>query len=262
MRIAAIYDIHGNLPALQAVLADVEAANVDLILAGGDVASGPMPTETLDLLMALGTRARFIRGNADREVVSRYDQGAGTTAATADDPAGRALAWTAERISRAQRDFLAEFSEQLTLQITGLGSAFFCHGSPRGDEEMITPATPSCRVQDMLVGVDQDCVVCGHTHMQFDRVIAGKRVINAGSVGMPYEGKSGAYWVLLGPDVSFRLTLYDFEEAARMIRAGGYPDAEEFARANVLNPPTAAEATAVFEKLAQERFAARGGAGD
>ena len=107
-------------------------------------------------------------------------------------------------------------------------------------------------MREMMAGVEQNVVVCGHTHMQFERQIDGKRLINAGSVGMPYEGQPGAYWLVLGPAVSFQRTPYDVESAADQIRASGLPGAEEFARENVLNSPPASEATAIFEQMATE----------
>lgn len=250
MRIAAIYDIHGNLPALKAVLADIERAEPDLILVGGDVASGPMPRATLDRLMALGERARFIRGNGDRELVGYFD-GDRRTSADAEDHVGRVLAWTAGQITHEQRDFLAQFPDYAVLKVDGLGSALFCHGSPRSDKETITAATPVDLVREMLSGVPQDLVVCGHTHMQFDRTIGAKRVLNAGSVGMAYQGAPGAYWLLLGPEVDFQCSTYDVDEAARQIRASGMPGADEFARENVLNSLTEAEATEFIEAMRQ-----------
>lgn len=254
-RVAAIYDIHGNSPALEAVLAEIAEVKPDLILVGGDVVPGPMPGETLARLMALGERACFIRGNADRELVARYDRLARGADTTDDDAIGRILTWSARQLGGAQRAFLAGFSERIAVEIDGLGPTLFCHGSPRSDEELVTRATPERRLREALSGVAQRVVVCGHTHMQFDRASGDKRAINAGSVGMPYEGRPGAYWALLGPTVDLRRTPYDFERAAAQIRASGYPDAEEFARENVLNPPPVSEGIALFEKAADERAA-------
>ncbi len=252
-KVAAIYDIHGNLPALEAVLGDIEGAQPDLILVGGDVATGPMPRETVDLLRSLGARARFVRGNADREVVTRHDHLDEGRERADGDVFERITDWTARQLTREQRDFLAAFPQSIVLQIRGLGEILFCHGSPRSDEEIITYATPEDRMRSMLVGVAQQVVVCGHTHSQFDRVVAGTHVINAGSVGMPYEGQPGAYWALLGPDVSLRRTSYDLQRAADSIRVCGMPGAEEFVRENVLEVPTAQEATELFERMAEER---------
>jgi diadenosine tetraphosphatase ApaH/serine/threonine PP2A family protein phosphatase len=171
------------------------------------------------------------------------------------DEVERITTWTADQLSWEQRDFLASFSEQAELDIQGLGSTLFCHGSPRGDDEIITVATPESRMVPMLATVAQDIVICGHTHVQFDRTIGGKRVINAGSVGRPYEGQPGAYWAMLGPDVALRRTPYDFERAADQMRASGYPGAEEFVRENVLASPSAAETTGIFERMAAQRDA-------
>lgn len=130
----------------------------------------------------------------------------------------------------------------------GLGAVLFCHGSPRSDEEIITAATPDSRLGPMLEGATQSVIVCGHTHMQFERRARGKRVLNAGSVGMPYEGKAGAYWLLLGREAVWKRTAYDVAQAAELIRRSDMPDAEGFAEENVLHPPAAVEATTIFER--------------
>jgi len=247
MNVAAIYDIHGNLPALEAVLAEIEQAAPDLIVVGGDVASGPMPRATLDRLMGLGERARFVRGNADRELVACFD---GTPlSANLPEEVQELTAWAARQLDRRHRDFLASFVERAALPIDGVGDVLFCHGSPRSDEEILTAATPDQRLQAVMADVMQDVVVCGHTHMQFDRQFGKIRIVNAGSVGMPY-GAPGAYWLWLGPQVTLRRTSYNLEQAARLIRSTEYPQAEDFAAHNVLQPPTAAEVIELFERLA------------
>lgn len=248
MRVAAIYDIHGNLPALRAVVADIERAQPDLIVVGGDIASGPMPCQTLDLLLAFDHQVRYIRGNADRELVAYVD--GSVPEGLRENDAGYRDAWAARQITRQQRDFLAGLPASIVLDIEGLGPVLFCHGSPRSDEEIITVATPEARMRDILAGVEQRVIVCGHTHMQFERHIGEMRVLNAGSAGMPYEGRPGAYWLLLGPDVSFQRTEYEMEEAAREILASGFPDTGTFVRENLLDPPSATEATEFFEALA------------
>lgn len=252
MQVAAIYDIHGNLPALEAVLAEIDRAGVDVILVGGDLAAGPMPRETLDLLRSLGGRARLIRGNADREMVSHYDSRS-DQAMDGGDPAQATWSWADQQLTRAQRDLLSDLPEQVVIDVDALGPTLFCHGSPRSDEEIITRATSEARMQTMLAGVREHIVVCGHTHVQFDRVVGDKRVVNAGSVGMPYEGEPGAYWALLGPTVALQRTTYDVQRAASLIRSTGFPDAAAFAADNVLRSPSAEEATAFFEQLAAER---------
>lgn len=244
-RIVGIYDIHGNLPALDAVLDEITALNPDLIVVGGDVVSGPMPRETIERLQSLNPqRTCFVMGNADREVINAYD-------GIPLDPALPAFvqeltAWVASQLDRSHRDFLASFVANAVFPVAGLGDVLFCHATPRNDTEIITVRTPEDRMRAVLAGVSQPFVVCGHTHMQFDRSVGDVRVVNAGSVGMPY-GEPGAYWVFLGPDVELRRTNYDRQAAADRIRATTYPLAQDFADNNVLNPPTVAEALAVFE---------------
>jgi predicted phosphodiesterase len=253
MRVAALYDIHGNLPALEAVLSDVARHSPDLIVVGGDIASpGPMPRETLECLLALRGRARFIRGNTDHELVETYD-GTSTQRETVGDEnvwASRHK-WAAEQITQAQRNFLASLPETLALGIDGLGPTLFCHGSPRRDDEIITQLTPAARLDEVLTGTNASVVVCGHTHVQFDRLHRGRRVVNAGSVGMHREGRPGAYWVLLGPNVKLQRTLYDVDDAARRIRATGYPEPDELLERLTADDPSIAEtASALFERAA------------
>jgi len=250
---AAIYDVHGNLPALEAVLADLEGINPDLIAVGGDVVAGPMPAEVLDLLAALGETVYFVRGNADREVVAAYDDRRYANAIDGTDPAERAAAFAASKIDRRHWDLLTSFAERLVVEVEGVGQVLFCHGSPRSDEEIVTAATPEGRFREILAGVDQDLIVCGHTHAQFDRRVGGKRVINAGSVGMPYQGKPvGAFWLLLGAGgVCLRRSDYDLDRAVERIRATGYPDAEDMAQI-LLEPPDPERVAAFFEQQAAD----------
>lgn len=238
MRVAVLADIHGNLPALEAVLADVALEAPDLVVSCGDVASGPLPVEALDLLRALSA-ARFVRGNADRSLVTAFDGG------QFSDMPGPGAEWCAAQLSRDHRDFLASFLPTVPVQIDGLGRVLFCHGSPRSDVEMMTSETPEQRLRELTAGVDARVIVCGHTHMPFDRNAGRVRVINPGSVGMPY-GRPGAYWALLGPDVEFRRTDYDREAAAARIRRSGWPGAEDFAQENALFVPSAEDAFAFF----------------
>ncbi|HEY7731470.1 MAG TPA: metallophosphoesterase family protein [Gaiellaceae bacterium] len=217
MRIAALADVHGNLPALTAVLADVDRAGVDTIVVAGDIASGPMPAETLDALQARG--AQLVRGNADRVL----DLGG----ASEEETWVRARRWVAGRLGEERLAFLAALPLDLRLELPGLGPVRFCHGAPGSDEVAITRLTPTERLRGLLHGVDERVVVCGHTHVQFDRTVDGIRVVNPGSVGAPYEADPGAYWALLDTRVELRRTEYDFEAAAAQIVATGYPKAAE-----------------------------------
>lgn len=252
--VAAIYDIHGNLSALDAVLREINGHDVDLILVGGDVAAGPMPRPTIERLMELGDRADFVRGNADRLLVEHFD-GSLSQDAGDDDVWLLRDRWAAEQITKQQRDFLDGFSESRTLEIEGQGSVLFCHGSPRSDEEIITAKTPAPALRDALRDVEQRLVVCGHTHMQFVRSLDDVRIVNPGSVGMPYEGRPGAYWALLGPEVSLKRTDYDFEEAAGLFSASGFPEVDDLIEGVFHNPPSQAETTRTFERRGEEQRA-------
>jgi len=249
MRVAALYDIHGNLPALRAVLAEVAREGVETVVIGGDGAAGPLPRETVDQVMALGLRARFVRGNADREVVDAYDRGRRSPEGERG-LAERAAAFAAARISRNQRDFLADFRTTVVLDVDGLGLTVFCHGSPRSDTEIITTVTSDERLSEILSGVAEAVLVGGHTHRQFDRQLGDHRFINAGSVGSPYEGRAGAYWALLGPGVSLRRTIYDVADAAEELSATEFPDVDEMLRESLTDPVDPDEVAAFFEDLA------------
>lgn len=243
LKVAALFDIHGNLPALEAVLAAIATAQVDCLVIGGDIVPGPMPRETLDRLMALEWPAYFIRGNADRQVVDAFD-GNHLTGLPRDIQA--TTIWTARQLDVVHRDFLAGQPASVTLNIRSLGPVLFCHAAPGNDEVIITRVTPEERIRPWLEGVDQAMIVSGHTHMPFERQIGRQRWINAGSVGMPY-GEPGAYWALLGPTVSLMRTAYDLQQAANLIQATAYPQAQDFTQNNVLHPPTEEEAIEVFE---------------
>jgi putative phosphoesterase len=250
LRVAVLSDIHGNIRALEAVLEEVEREQPDRIVFCGDVSSGPFIAETLARLMEIEGEAVFIRGNADRAVVSAYDLELAFDPEETD-PARLVPAWNAQQIGRKGRDFLARFEDRISLEIAGVGRTCFCHGSPRSDEEIITRLTPENHLQKIFAEIEEKTFACGHTHHQFDRSFAGYRVINPGSVGMPYEGKPGAYWALMGPGVELRRTEYDVESAVEKALAAGFPDPTY--RKNMLNPPEAQAVAEFFEKVAIER---------
>ena len=220
MRVAALYDVHGNLPALEAVLSEVERESPDVVLVGGDVCAGPFPRECLARLRGLGERTVWIRGNAERDLHG----------------------WTAEQLSEEERAFLR--GVQFSAVLDGV---LYVHGSPRADDEMLTPRTPEPQVEDALAGVEERVVVHGHTHIQYERRVGARHVIGPGSVGIPYAPAPGAYWGMFGPEYEPRFTAYDLERAAALIRASADPRTEEFADENVVRVPTAEEAMDVFE---------------
>jgi putative phosphoesterase len=246
MTVAVISDVHGNLPALEEVLREIDEAGADLVVVCGDMVPGPMPRETIERLMALGDRARFVRGNGDRELVACFD---GMPPAPDRPESVRKVApWCAAQIDRRHRDFLAAFEARLTVDVDGLGGVLCCHASPRNDVDVFTARSPDELVRTLFAGVDERVAVCGHTHMQFERDVDGMHIVNVGSVGMPYGGGPGAFWALLGPGVELRRTAYHLERAAELVRDTTFPLARDFAARNVLSPPTAAEAFAYIER--------------
>jgi putative phosphoesterase len=191
--VAALYDIHGNLAALEAVLAEVPD-DATIVIGGDVVAGGPEPSETLERVRALGDRVLWLRGNADRELMPGEPGLA---------PPG-ALDATRAALTEEQIAFLHELPETQRI-----GDVLYCHASPRNDVDIFTERTPEERIAFLFDGLDVPTVVCGHTHTQYERSVAGVRVVNAGSVGLPYEEEPGAYWLL---DLVHRRTPYDGAE--------------------------------------------------
>jgi putative phosphoesterase len=217
VRVAALYDVHGNRPALEAVLSEVEREDVDAVVFGGDLFLGPLPAETAALVRSV--EALFVRGNCDREP---------------DE-------WT-----RSQLDGeTIEWSQSWPLTVERDG-VLYCHATPDSDEPIVTDASPPERFAEALSGVEARLVVAGHTHMHFRR----DRWVNAGSVGMPYEDDVAAFWALISDEVEFRRTSFDVERAANEIVESGWPSAESFVAENLRVAPSRREATAYFESLA------------
>jgi putative phosphoesterase len=244
MRVAALYDIHGNLPALEAVLQDILQAEVDHVVVGGDVVPGPMPRETLTRLLDLSIPVQFIQGNGEVAVLAEM---AGTESIVPEQ-FREVLRWNAQQLHPEDEQVLASWPQTIRVEIRGLGEVLFCHATPRNDTEVFTRLTPEDRLLPVFEEINVPVVICGHTHMQFDRTIGKIRVVNAGSVGMPY-GEPGAYWLLLGPNAQLRHTPYDFTRAAERIRDTNYPQAQDFAAHNVLQPPSEEEMLEVFTKV-------------
>jgi putative phosphoesterase len=242
MRVAALYDIHGNLPAFEAVLEAIRREPVDLVVVGGDVLPGPMPGETLSALQQLEFAAQFIQGNGDREVLAFRSGALPETVPLAYHPA---MQWVAQQLTAEHVQFVASWRTTIRMDIPGLGDVLFCHATPRSDAELFTRLTSDTVLRPIFAACDARVVVCGHTHMQFERRLDGLRIINAGSVGMPF-GAPGAHWLLLGPDVQFRHTPYDVLQAATRIRGTEYPQAEDFAANYVVHPPSEAQMLEAF----------------
>jgi len=241
MRIAALYDIHGNLPALEAVLLELKSERVDRIVIGGDVIPGPMPRECLDAVFALDVPTRFIIGNGDRESVAANR---GTMSSIIPAFFREAMEWNGKQLSAEDEKIIAAWPLVERITVDGIGDVVFCHATPRNDTEIFLSTTDASKLTPIFDPLNASLVVCGHTHMQFDRQVGRTRVVNAGSLGMPFQ-KPGAYWLLIGPGVELRRTEYDLQQAAGRVRATGYPLADDFAT-KILSGADEAETTAKF----------------
>jgi predicted phosphodiesterase len=221
VRVAALYDVHGMRTPLEAVLADVEGADVDAIVFGGDLFCGPLPQETYELVRAVDD-ARFVRGNCER------------------DPDE----WLTEQLGPEAVEWARAWPT--TLELDGV---LYCHATPQSDEPILTEASAPERFAAALDRVEARLVVAGHTHIQFRR----ERWVNAGSVGMPYQDEVAAFWTIVSDDVEFRRTAFDVERAIAEVEASGWPSARrEFIEENLRAAPSRREAIEWFESRARE----------
>ena len=217
-RVAAVYDVHGNLPALEAVLREVTEWRPDLLLVGGDVLPGPMPAECLTLLDEVPLPVAWVRGNGDVDVVATARTGPPDRVPAAFHGVMR---WVAGRTHERWLESISGWPLSVTLHVHGVGDVLFCHATPRDENEIFTANTPDEALREVFPQGDEEVVVCGHTHMPFDRLVERTRVVNAGSVGMPF-GDTAAQWLTLGPEgVRPMRTTYDLDDArAESSRAG------------------------------------------
>ena len=215
MRVAALYDVHGMPWALEAVLADVDA---DAIVFGGDYLYGPYPRETVEMIR--GVDAQFVRGNCE----------------------DMAEEWESAEVDPADLEWL----RSLPLNVT-VDGVLYCHAAPEDHMPITTAATPDEAILETFAG-HTGTIVIGHTHHQFDRRVGDLRIVNAGSVGMPYEGRVAAYWTLVedGEPRPMR-TEFDVERAIRETRASAWPHAQEFAAENLEQAQSRDEAIAALE---------------
>jgi predicted phosphodiesterase len=239
VKVAALYDVHGNLPALEAVLADPRCLAADVVVCGGDLVLGPYPAECLDVLESLGARVRFITGNCDRETVELPQDG----------ELGAAARWSHDTLGADRVSHVAGWPLTIELDVAGLGHVLFCHATPSSDLPILTRITPEEDVARELGHVAADVVVCGHTHVQYDRDAAGLRLVNAGSVGMPYEGSADARWALLDrTGVQLVSTPYDAEAALASLAEPGFPLFDHWFVDALRGEVGAEEATESFER--------------
>ena len=241
MDVLALYDIHANVDALEAVLADPRAARPDAVVVGGDAVPGQFARATLERLEQLDVPVRWVRGNGEREVA----EAVGAPPPAEDDLVGRFAAITAAELGDERARALGELP--LTLELDGV---LYCHASPRRDDEMLTRLSSDERWADALAEVAAGVVVAGHTHQQDDRVVGGVRFLNAGSVGLPYEGDGAARWLWVSDGApELRSTAYDAAAAGERMLSAGWPD-ERSIGAALIEPVEAIVVTRIFEELA------------
>jgi predicted phosphodiesterase len=234
-----ISDVHGNAAALAAVLTELQADPPDIVVVNGDLSWGPEPEAALALADELPSPV-FLRGNAESALL-RLHEGA-------SDNASETEAWMLARHTAERLDQIKRFSGAAAADVDGVGRVFVCHGSPRGDQELVTPETPLARMAELLAGLDVEVLVTAHVHLQFERRLRRVTSMNAGSVGLPYGATPAAYWARLGPGISLRQTAYDLEDAERRMRASGSPTADRFGSL-LRDPPTAREVIEHGERL-------------
>lgn len=219
--LALLYDIHGNLPALEQVLAEAEAAGATRYLLGGDYCLlGPQPAETLHRLHELPANTIWLRGNADRWVAEPDSRDIPL------EPLREACQFAANAIGRPSVSELMALPQMLAeVPVPGAGGVIFCHASPRSDMVgfIDRPLDTDGGAADS--GLEANTIVCGHTHIQFRREVGVIEVVNPGSVGLPFDGDRRAAFALLHADGSFELRRADYD-VERTIAAYGGREAE------------------------------------
>lgn len=244
MMIAALYDIHGNLPALEAALEDVMRDGPDLIVVGGDVVPGPMAVRCLDRLADLRVPVHHIAGNGEVDVLAFRD---GRVPGRVPEALHEGMRWNARQLGPEVVEVMRTWPKTFALQVPALGDVLFCHATPRDENEIFTRNTAEDALEPIFRQAGADVVICGHTHMRFERIVAGVRVVNAGSVGMPF-GDTGAFWARVGSaGVELRRTDYDLEAAQRRIGETDYPDRHLL---RIVDPPSEQAMLEAFEVVA------------
>ncbi len=248
--VAVLSDIHGVLPALEAVLAEPDVRAADVVVLTGDMATGPQPVPTLDLLTSLGDRVQWVQGNCERELVTQARDPAVTTAFPVSD-------WAARQLRPDHVELLDRLPATRTLDVRGFGDVLFCHATPRDDEEMVFVDSDLATWAEVLEGVPDRIrtIVCGHTHMPFVRLADRRTIVNAGSVGMPYGTTGAAQWALLANGaIQLRRTEFDREAACAAIEAdSAFPEVAEWTDHFVRDPPSDGDALASFKEQVRNK---------
>ncbi|MGH3083984.1 MAG: metallophosphoesterase family protein [Gaiellaceae bacterium] len=237
-RVAVIGDVHGNTVAFAAILGEIRVDPPDLVVVNGDLSWGQEPEATLAMADGL-PNALFVRGNAESALMRL----------TADPSlANETERWMLHEHTAARVEQIQRFAGAVCAEVEGVGRVFVCHGSPRGDQELVTPETPDERMRALLAGTQLDVLVTAHVHLQFERGVLGVTSMNAGSIGLQYGDTPAAYWAEIGPEIRLRRTAYDIEEAARRVRSSGIPTADRIVQ-TLREPPSAEEVIEHAERL-------------
>jgi putative phosphoesterase len=236
VRLALISDIHGNLAALEAVLAELKAADIDRIVCLGDVAVGPQPVETLRRIQAL--ECAVVMGNWDEYLL----EGAPKTGGELADVLTDMCAWTADQLLPRDREYVRTFVRTVDVELGGGMKLLAFHGSPRSSEDQIFATTPDEELEEMLGSHEASLFAGGHTHFQLFRRHGESVVVNAGSVGLPFRRMQpgvmqvspwAEYCVITAQRrhlaVELRRAAFDVEEFTRLMVRGGMPHAERWA---------------------------------
>jgi putative phosphoesterase len=230
VRIAALSDIHGNLPALQAVRAAVDAARPDYVAICGDlVFNGPDPAGTLALVQELQRAGAFVTlGNTDL-AVSDADYTAAFPWFTdgIPDTYEAAAEWARDQIGDDGIDFLRHLPSERRLRI-GTDMILFCHASPGSLTDGLSPDLDAVVTMERVSRTDAKVIVCGHTHMPEVREVGWRTIVNVGSAGYVFDGDPTASWALIeigddGVKAEIHRTSYDVMAAANAVSARGLP---------------------------------------
>ena len=244
MIIAALYDIHGNLSALQAVLHELVQIKPDLVVIGGDVLPGPFPRACLDAIKKFPYPTKYIKGNGEDGVIdaneNKIDPGL-------PESVQHSLNWNAQKMENEQIQEISSWPKTFSLSHPILGQILFCHATPENNTEIFTKKTSADLLPNSLYSFKDTIIICGHTHMQFDIIRKGVRIINAGSIGMPF-GKSGAFWLLIKENITVMDTPYDLEDASQKVITSGYPEAHQFSEM-IIRPPSESDMLERFSQL-------------
>ncbi len=213
MRLAALADIHGNLPALKAILKDLEQIDIDGILVAGDMAVGPQVTETLDLLSI--PNCWMIRGN-NEDYLLRFASG-NVPLSWETSRQWALMRWSYRQVDQETLDFFRCLPDQRVIQIKKTAPIRVVHGSPRNPSELIFPDRDISILDIALSQINEPVLVCGHSHIPWVKARNGKLALNPGGAGGPLNGDTRAQYALLSWEqdhwqVTHRAVPYDLEE--------------------------------------------------